>query len=226
MTDMSNVIIKGENLSKTYKTVVDEVKVFGNLDIEIYRGEAIAIMGKSGGGKTTLLNILSGLDRPTTGNVMFDNKRIDNMDETSLSVFRNRNVGFIFQHHYLLEDFTAIENLLIPLRIAEAEMGTTAYKKAFALLKAVGVNKRAFHYPDQLSGGERQRVAVGRALINNPQVVFADEPTGSLDRKNAAIVEDLLWELKDKFNKTLVIATHSLEIAEKCDKVINMDEQG
>lgn len=221
---MTDIIIQASNVSKIYKTLVDEITVFENISVKIKRGEAVALVGKSGGGKTTLLNILSGLDHPSAGDVLFDNKPINTMDETQLAIFRNKHVGFIFQHHYLLDDFTAIENIMIPLRIAAVKFDqTVGHQIALSLLRTVGIANRADHYPDQLSGGERQRVAVARALVNNPDVIFADEPTGSLDIKNATIVENLLWELKDKYNKTLVMATHSLATAKRCDKIIRME---
>jgi lipoprotein-releasing system ATP-binding protein len=169
-----------------------------------------------------MLNILSGLDSPTSGEVIFDDKRIDNVNEEKLSEFRNKNVGFIFQHHYLLEDFTAFDNILIPLRIKGVNIDEGIKSYARELLDSVGLLNRQSHYPDQLSGGERQRIAIVRALIHDPLVVFADEPTGSLDKRNAENIEGLLWSLKDKFNKTFIIATHNMEIASKCDKVIDL----
>lgn len=220
---MTDRIISTENIGKTYKTLVDEVIVLENINVSINRGDAVAIMGESGRGKTTLLNILSALDRPTAGKVYFNDERIDDLDERALAVFRNRNVGFIFQHHYLLDDFTAIENVLVPVRIGKPNLEESDRDRAMELLTAVGLEKRADHYPDQLSGGERQRVAVVRALINEPLVIFADEPTGSLDRKNAENVERLMWQLKDQFNKTLVIATHSQEIAKQCNDIIYLE---
>jgi len=219
---MTDSLIQAENLSKTYKTLVDEVKVFSGMNIHIDRGTAVAIIGESGRGKTTLLNILSGLDRPSTGKVVFHNQSISAMDESSLSDFRNHHVGFIFQHHFLLDDFTALDNILIPVRIMQGKITPDDNEKAMQLLKDVGMDTRATHYPDQLSGGERQRVAVVRALINNPDVIFADEPTGSLDKNNADKIEEIMWHLKSQYQKTLVIATHSMEMAEKCDTVIEM----
>jgi ABC-type lipoprotein export system ATPase subunit len=209
-------ILSGKKLSKEYRTVVDKVLVFENINLEIEAGSATAIIGQSGRGKTTLLNILSGLDRPTSGEVFLNQERIDNKSEKDLSDFRNRNIGFVFQHHYLLEDFTALDNVLIPLRIGGKKIDPETADWALELLSNLGIYERREHYPDQLSGGERQRVAIARALVFNPLVVFADEPTGSLDKKNSAMVEEMLWELKDKWNKTLVIATHNMEIAKKC----------
>ena len=219
---MIDSIIHAENLSKTYKTLVDEVKVFSDIELNIDQGTAVAIIGESGRGKTTLLNILSGLDRPSTGTVLFHNQAISTMDESTLSDFRNRHVGFIFQHHFLLDDFTALDNVLIPARIMQGKITLADTEKAMQLLQDVGLIYRASHYPDQLSGGERQRVAVVRALINNPDVIFADEPTGSLDKNNADKIEEIMWHLKNQYQKTLVIATHSMEMAEKCDMIIEM----
>lgn len=219
---MTDSLIHAENLSKTYKTTVDSIDVFSDIHVEIDRGTAVAIIGESGRGKTTLLNILSGLDHPSTGHVIFHNKNISSMDESTLSDFRNRHVGFIFQHHFLLDDFNALDNILIPVRIMNGRISQRDKEKAMELLNDVGLSDRASHYPDQLSGGERQRVAVIRALINDPDVIFADEPTGSLDKNNAGNVEELMWHLKDQYRKTLVIATHSMEMAEKCDTIIEM----
>lgn len=219
---MTDNIIVGKNLTKIYRTAVDEVKVFENVNVEIKTGSAVAIVGQSGRGKTTLLNILSGLDKPTSGEVFYNGVRMDNLREESLSDFRNQNVGFVFQHHYLLEDFTALDNILIPTRIGMKERDEVTVKAAKGWLDTLGLKKRYHHYPDQLSGGERQRVAIARALINSPLVLFADEPTGSLDKVNSTMVENLLWELKKKFKKTFVIATHNMAIAKKCDQVIDL----
>ncbi|MEJ5283611.1 MAG: ABC transporter ATP-binding protein [Brevinematales bacterium] len=218
MTD----IIKAIKINKTYKTIVDEVCVFENINISIKKGEAVAVVGESGRGKTTLLNILSGLDKPTEGEVIFNDIRIDNLSEEEISDFRNKNIGFIFQHHYLLNDFNALENVLIPFKIRENKTDKVILNYAKELLEMVGLKDRIYHYPDQLSGGERQRVAVARAIIHKPLVIFADEPTGSLDRKNAENVEKILWDLKKEFNITLVVATHSKEIASMCDRIIEM----
>jgi ABC-type lipoprotein export system ATPase subunit len=215
-------LLEAHSLSRVYRTLSDEVRVFENVELSIKPGTAVAIIGQSGRGKTTLLNILSGLDRPTSGEVLYNGSRIDDLDEVSLSDFRNRNVGFIFQHHYLLEDFTALENVLVPIRIAGRKINSAAVSRAAELLDNVGLAGRHTHYPDQLSGGERQRVAIIRALIHDPRVIFADEPTGSLDRRNSAMIEELLWDLKHKYNKTFVIATHNLEMARKCDHVIDL----
>lgn len=219
---MTKNIISATNLTKIYRTLFDNITVFENMNIEIEQGSAVAIIGQSGRGKTTMLNILSGLDSPTSGEVIFDDKRIDNVNEEKLSEFRNKNVGFIFQHHYLLEDFTAFDNILIPLRIKGVNIDEGISSYARELLDSVGLLNRQSHYPDQLSGGERQRIAIVRALIHDPLVVFADEPTGSLDRRNAENIEGLLWSLKDRFNKTFIIATHNMDIASKCDKVIDL----
>ncbi len=218
MTEM----IVGKSLAKTYRTLVDTVPVFENLDVIIEKGSMVAPPGESGRGKTTLLNILSGLDRPSSGEVWFGGERIDTLDEDRLSDFRNRHVGFIFQHHYLLEDFTALENVLLPLRIGGKTIGEREKERARELLSQVGLSARLDHYPDQLSGGERQRVAIVRALVHDPDVVFADEPTGSLDRRNADKVEALLWDLCRSLGKTFVVATHNMELARKCDAVISL----
>ncbi len=218
----ANLTLKLEEVSKTYKTLVDEVSVFEGLNYDVAQGEAVALMGESGSGKTTALNIMSGLDYPTKGKVFFEGKRIDCLDEDALSEFRNQKVGFIFQHHFLLDDFNALENVLLPLRIAEKKINAEVMERAMSLMHTIGLSSRLKHFPDQLSGGERQRVAIIRALINQPKIIFADEPTGSLDKKNAENVENILWELKNQHKITLVIATHSREIADRCDRVIQL----
>lgn len=164
---MTRTIIAAKNITKIYRTLFDNITVFENMNIEIMEGSAIAIIGQSGRGKTTMLNILSGLDSPTSGEVIFNNSRIDNIDEERLSEFRNKNVGFIFQHHYLLEDFSALDNILIPLRIKGVNIDERVKTYARDLLDSVGLLNRQNHYPDQLSGGERQRVAIVRALSMN-----------------------------------------------------------
>ena len=220
MTD--DFIIHADNLTKIYKTPSDEIKVFENINLNVKKGSAVAIIGESGRGKTTLLNILSGLDRPSSGEVYFNNIRIDNLDEDKLSDFRNKNVGFIFQHHYLLNDFNALENILIPIRIGGTAITDSIIDKALNFLTSVGLQDRLTHFPDQLSGGERQRISIIRALIHDPFVIFADEPTGSLDKRNSSNIETLLWDLKNKYNKTFIIATHNLDIAKKCDQIIDL----
>ena len=152
----------------------------------------------------------------------FNNIRIDNLDEDKLSDFRNKNVGFIFQHHYLLNDFNALENILIPIRIGGTAITDSIIDKALNFLTSVGLQDRLTHFPDQLSGGERQRISIIRALIHDPFVIFADEPTGSLDKRNSSNIETLLWDLKNKYNKTFIIATHNLDIAKKCDQIIDL----
>lgn len=219
---MTDMIISGRGLSKTYKTLVDEVRVFENIQVDIAAGSIVALVGKSGRGKTTLLNILSGLDRPTSGEVYYQDERIDNLSEEKLSVLRNRKVGFIFQHHFLLDDFTALDNVLIPLRLAERKIGKEEREHACELLSLLGLENRLAHFPDQLSGGERQRVAIARALVHDPMVIFADEPTGSLDKQNSQAAENLLWEMRDRFHKTFVIATHNLDLAHHCDQIIDL----
>ena len=215
-------LLESRKLTKIYKTQIDEVIIFKDLDLSIESSEAIAIVGQSGRGKTTLLNLLSGLDHPSGGEVYFKGSRFDQLNEDTLSDFRNQNTGFIFQHHYLLEDFTAIENVLIPLRIRGIKIHKSDIEHAENILESFGMKERLHHFPDQLSGGERQRVAIARAIVHNPEIIFADEPTGSLDRKNSTIIEDMLWKIKNDFKKTLIVATHNLEIAGKCDRIINL----
>lgn len=220
---MNNVIINIQGLEKTYKTESETLTILKNLDLKIEEGSKIVIVGESGSGKSTFLNIVGGLDSATSGVVKAGPYEITSLDEKQISQYRSKFLGLIFQFHYLLKDFTALENVFLPAYMAGLKK-TEAIKKAKQLLSDVGLEGRAEHLPSQLSGGERQRVAVARALINDPQIILADEPTGNLDPANAKMIGDLLFSMADKYNKTLILVTHDMELASKGDKIYSIKE--
>ncbi len=207
--------------------IKDIRKSFGSLEVlkginlHIGKGEIVSIVGPSGAGKTTLLQIIGTLDKPDSGQVIIDGIDTSNLSKTKLSDFRNRHIGFVFQFHQLLPEFTAIENVMIPAFIAGASK-KEAHKRAEELLAFMGLSDRAGHKPNELSGGEKQRVAVARALMNNPAVILADEPSGSLDSKNKEELHRLFFDLRDHFNQTFVIVTHDEHLAEITDRTIEM----
>lgn len=202
-------------------------KSFGNLqvlkgiDLHINTGEVVSIVGPSGAGKTTLLQIIGTLDRPDEGTVVIDGMEISQLSKKRLADFRNQHIGFVFQFHQLLPEFTALENIMIPAFIA-GKSRNEAKKKAEELLAFMDLSDRAGHKPNELSGGEKQRIAVARALVNNPTVILADEPSGSLDSKNKADLHRLFFELRDKFGQTFVIVTHDESLASITDRTIHM----
>ena len=211
--------------------LIDLTKVYAGLDTPIinkinlclFQGENIAITGVSGSGKSTLLHLMAGLDIPSKGSVEIDNKNLATLNQSQLAVMRNVLIGFVYQAHHLLPDFTALENILMPLIIkgGSYEQGRN---KALKILKTLGLTKRAEHYPHQLSGGEKQRVAIGRALITEPKLILADEPTGNLDHKNAKLVFEMFLELADEFKSSIVLVTHDLALARKMKKIYYLTE--
>jgi lipoprotein-releasing system ATP-binding protein len=209
---MSNIIVDVKNLVKDYKSGAEILHILRALSFQIESGSTVSIMGSSGSGKSTLLNIIGGLDRFDSGSLLAAGKNIGRLSEKSLSAYRRSNVGFIFQFHYLLKDFTALENVMLPAYIA-GESKKRATEKARALLDEVQMGSRLTHYPAKLSGGERQRVAVARSMINDPDIILADEPTGNLDSEHGSIVADLLFGSTEKHNKTLIVVTHDEKIA-------------
>ena len=215
------VLLSVKDIKKSYKiTKKSHLEVLKGISLDIYDGEIVAIVGKSGTGKSTLLHILGALDKPDSGEVIFEGTNVFGMKEKQVSEFRNKSIGFIFQFHHLLPEFTALENVVIASMIS----GDKKEEKAKELLKEVGISERMDHKPSEISGGEAQRVAIARALINSPKLVLADEPTGNLDTENAEAVMDLLFRLRDKFNHTFVIVTHNEDFAQKCDRVIHVKD--
>ena len=207
--------------------IKDLRKKFGNLEVlkgvnlKIEKGEVISIIGPSGAGKTTLLQLIGTLDKPTSGTILFNGEDLSKMGSNKLSTFRNKHIGFVFQFHQLLPEFTALENITIPALIAGRKR-KEAEAEAMELLRIMGLEERADHKPSELSGGENQRVAVARALINHPDVILADEPSGSLDSKNKEELHKLFFDLRDKFGQTFIIVTHDEALASFTDRTIRM----
>jgi lipoprotein-releasing system ATP-binding protein len=210
-------MIVGKNIHKKF----GDLEILKGVDLEINKGEIVSIVGSSGAGKTTLLTILGTLDRATEGEVIIKNESVFKLSEKKLAAFRNQNIGFVFQFHQLLPEFTAIENVCIPAMIAKKSKKESE-KRAEELLELFNLKDRINHKPSELSGGEQQRVAVARALINNPKVIFADEPSGNLDSVNAKELHNLFFKLRDDFDQTFVIVTHNSELAEMADRTLVM----
>ena len=212
-------MLKATNITRNY----NGLQVLKSVDIFVNKGEIVSIVGSSGAGKSTLLHILGSLDRANSGEIWINNQRIDTLNEKELAKFRNKHIGFVFQFHHLLPEFTALENVCIPGWIAgtpKNELET----RALELLKILGLQDRATHKPLELSGGEQQRVAVARALINNPDIVFADEPTGNLDSKHAQELHELFLHLQKTMGQTFLIVTHNDALAKMSDRVVHMKD--
>jgi lipoprotein-releasing system ATP-binding protein len=220
---MSKYILEANHITKIYQSGPETIEVLMNLDFNLKEKEIVVIMGPSGVGKSTLLNIIGTLDKPTSGEVIIDGTSVFKYSEQKLSKFRNQHIGFIFQFHYLLPEFTALENVLIP-RMIKGNNWKSDEDKAAKLLSDVGLSQRLHHRPNQLSGGEQQRVAVARALMNQPKMVLADEPTGDLDPRNSQMLFDLILELNQKYNQSFVIVTHNEMFAEKANRVVHLRE--
>ncbi len=199
------------------------LQILAGVDFVLEKNEAVAIVGASGAGKSTLLHVLGALDRPSDGEVMIEGRAVSSLDDAQLAVVRNRSLGFVFQFHHLLREFTAIENVMMPALIAGAT-AASAYAKAETILSEVGLSKRLSHKPRQLSGGEQQRVAVARALINDPGVLLADEPSGNLDADTSLALHDLLFELQGRGDLSIIVVTHNMDLAERADRVLVMDQ--
>jgi len=216
------MLLHAENIEKTYSTGNKSLKVLDSVDIAIEKGQMLAIAGPSGAGKSTLLHILGGLDIPTGGVVSFDGVDIYKLTDRERSILRNKRVGFVFQFFNLLSEFTAIENIALPALLNTKVSGNKKeiFEKAHELLKAVGLTRRSDHRPNQLSGGEAQRVAIARALINDPDIVFCDEPTGNLDSENTDAVLDIMRGLNKEREQTFLMVTHNQALAKFADKVI------
>jgi len=220
---MSKNILTIKNLEKVYVTDSEKLTVLKGLNLSVDEGSKIAIVGESGSGKSTLLNIIGGIDNATSGSVQAGEWEVTNLNEIKMSEYRSHFLGLIFQFHYLLKDFTALENVYMPALIAGLSK-KEAVERAEALLSDVGVSERINHLPSQLSGGERQRVAVARALINDPKLILADEPTGNLDPANAQKIGELLFSMADKYKKTLILVTHDMNLAAKGDSQFRIVE--
>ena len=208
-------MIKGIKIHKS----INEINILNGIDISINEGEIVSVVGKSGAGKTTLLQILGTLEKPTTGRVLFNDKDVFQLNENELAAFRNKNIGFVFQSHHLLPEFTALENVCIPKSTKKS-----ANERAKHLIDLMGLSDRFNHKPSELSGGEQQRISVARALMNNPQVVLADEPSGNLDSKTAESLHELFFKLRDVNQQTFIIVTHNNKLADLADKKITIKD--
>lgn len=214
------MILEAKEIFKIYQGLNKDLTVLDNINFQVNRGETVAIVGPSGSGKTTLLGLCAGLDNPTSGRLTLAGEPIEQMNENEKAEIRNKKVGFIFQNFQLLPTLSALENVMIPLELKGRPEG--AREKAAELLERVGLGDRHDHYPSQLSGGEQQRVSLARAFSNDPEILFADEPTGNLDEETGLIVENLLFELNREKQTTLIIVTHDLELANKTDRIIKL----
>ncbi len=216
-------LLEAADLVKQYRVGRSEIRVLKGVALSVAHGEVVAVVGPSGVGKSTLLHILGGLDRPTSGTVRVDGNDIFALSDTERARFRNESVGFVFQFHHLLNDFTAEENVMLPLMI-QGRPVTEAQAAAEELLDAVGLSGRRAHLPSELSGGESQRVAVARALVGRPKLVLADEPSGNLDAEHSRELHDLIWRLAGSLKQTFVIATHDQTLAARADRIIGMED--
>jgi lipoprotein-releasing system ATP-binding protein len=217
-------VLEAQALSKTYVGGDGgRIVVLDAVDLQIGRGEMVAIIGASGAGKSTLLHLLGALDRPTSGRILIDGRSLEGMEDDAISALRNRTVGFVFQFHHLLREFTALENVMMPLRIAGSDDGE-ARRRAMALLERVGLGGRVHHRPGALSGGEQQRTAVARALAADPAVLLADEPSGNLDHHNSERLHELFTELARELELGMVVVTHNRSLAARADRVLQLED--
>ncbi len=221
MMQQPTSVLSATDLHRAFQTANGELPVLKGINLEIHKGEMAAVTGASGVGKSTLLHLLGGLDRPNSGEVRVNEELLTSKSEKELAAFRTKHVGFVFQFHYLLEDFTALENVMVPL-ILDGNDLNQAQKRAEQLMDSVGLRSRTSHRPRELSGGEQQRVAVARALANNPTLVLADEPSGNLDTATGRKLHELLFELSREKSISFVIATHNSELAASCDRQFHM----
>jgi putative ABC transport system ATP-binding protein len=217
---MSHTILSCNNISKTFTNGAKSLTVLSNVSFNLNAGSSTSIVGPSGSGKTTLLGLCAGLDTPSTGSMELLSQELTHLSEDERAVLRSKHVGFIFQSFHLIPTLTALENVLVPMELRD---GYGDQKKATALLQSVGLGDRTDHYPSQLSGGEQQRVAIARAFINDPDILFADEPTGNLDGDTGAEIEQLLFNLNKEQGTTLLLVTHDLNLAERTDRILKID---
>ena len=218
---MSELLFKCSNISKSFDQGNKTVEVLKNIDFTLEQSTSVSIVGPSGSGKTTFLNVLSGLDSPSAGKVFYKEKDINNLNDKERASIRNKEIGFVYQFHHLLPEFTALENVSLPMLISGLNM-EEANEKSSLLLKKVNLENRMDHKPSELSGGERQRVAVARSLSNSPSCLIMDEPTGDLDAHNALKVSNTILELSDEFNISLIIATHDVSLSSRTKKIFNL----
>jgi lipoprotein-releasing system ATP-binding protein len=219
----SSILLKATDIHKSYTQGVGELEILRGINLEIKEAEALAILGGSGSGKSTLLHILGTLDKPNRGEISCEGRNLLTMSDDELARFRNSEMGFVFQFHHLISELTAVENVMIPGRVA-GEHAKEAEAKALHLLEFMGLADRRHHYPNQLSGGELQRIAIARALVRKPKILFADEPTGNLDSHTSAKIQELFFRLKEEMKLALVVVTHDLTFATRFPKVFRLKD--
>src|SRR5271156_738904 len=222
---MGEAYIRACDLAKVYKSGTADLIVFSGIGLEVRRGEMLALVGESGAGKSTLLHLLGGLDRPTSGTIYYDSIDISQLADAELASFRNRQIGFVWQIHYLLPEFTALENVMMPLLIRGVSQAQAA-SEALARLDEVGLRARAPHRAGELSGGEQQRVVLARALVGRPSVLLADEPTGNLDQRTGEMIFALLGQLQRVHQLTSILVTHNSSFAQRCDRILKLESGG
>ncbi len=211
-----NKILELKKVNKFYKDKNRNLEIIKDLDWQVNQGDFLAVLGKSGSGKSTFLNLIGMLDEPTSGNIIINGKEVSKLNQGERDKMRNEFLGFVFQFHYLLPEFTALENVVMPTLINKKVNKKEAEEKAKNLLKEVGLEERIDHKPNELSGGEKQRVAIARALINSPKILLADEPTGNLDEETSEVIHNILRRINEKHNQTIIVVTHSQELANVC----------
>lgn len=225
--ESKKILVRAQAISKNYTMAKGELTVLNNISLDIHEGEFIVILGPSGAGKSTFLHILGILDKPSSGDVFFENTQVSQLSDVAMARLRNARVGFVFQFHYLLPEFTALENVIMPALIAgKPSNDPSSYERGKNLLKNVGLAERYYHRPSELSGGEQQRVAFARALMNDPGLILADEPSGNLDKRASEHLHQLMFDLCREFNKTFVVVTHNEALAERAQRVIRIEDGG
>ncbi len=215
---MSNEILKLENVEKNYDEQTESLHIIRNLNLSVKEGEFISILGRSGSGKSTLLNIMGLLDKADSGKIYIEGKEVESLSDVEKDEIKNKMLGFVFQFHYLLPEFTALENVMLPALISNNRNKKEVEKDAKELLRLVGLEQRVLHKPSQLSGGDKQRVAIARAMINKPKILLADEPTGNLDEETSEVIFDILKDINKKNNQTIIVVTHSKDLAQISDR--------